>query len=52
MQANNSTYEPYKNKIPFDYPTIILPKDHIGHGAPNYDSVTENNSFSHGTPKI
>ena len=52
MHANISTYETYKNKISFDNPTNILPKEHIGHGAPTYHSVTQDYSSSHGMSKI
>ena len=52
IHVNISTYEPDKNKISFNNPTNILPKEHIGHGTPNYDSVAQDKSFSHGMPKI
>ena len=52
IHANISTYEPDKNKISLNYPTNVLPRDHIGHGAPNYDSVAQDKSFSYGMPKI
>jgi len=39
IHVNISTYEPDKNKISFNNPTNILPREHIGHGPPNYDSV-------------
>jgi len=52
IHANISIYEPDKNKISFNNPTYILPKEHIGHGAPNYDPVAQDKSFSHGMPKI
>ena len=47
--TNISTYETCKNKISFDNKTTnTLPKERIGHGAPNYDSVIQDNSSSHG----